>query len=170
MTLDAGVQSADQRKLEKELTLKNLFANADIKKPEFAKAALAGAYLAVNNIHASHDLSQTIKNAAGSSWHAIMHRREGDYWNSKYWWRQAGQQTCLAGLVKAAGAAGLTAGPTEIQSLLTKSSWSPGSFVDLVETVCTTEEALKPGLVEACLELQRLEWLELFNFSYQSAL
>ncbi len=35
----------------------------------------------------SHTISQEIKDAEGSFWHGIMHRREGDFWNAKYWMR-----------------------------------------------------------------------------------
>lgn len=57
----------------------------------------AGIWLYVDDLHRSHEISQGISNATGSYWHAIMHRREGDFWNSKYWWRQVGNHPALVG-------------------------------------------------------------------------
>src|SRR5262245_23958752 len=34
----------------------------------------------------AHRIVQAIETASGSFWHAIIHRREGDFGNSKYWY------------------------------------------------------------------------------------
>ena len=51
---------------------------------------LSGFWLVAGDIHRSHSISQDIGNAEGSFWHGIMHRREGDFGNSKYWFRRVG--------------------------------------------------------------------------------
>jgi hypothetical protein len=51
---------------------------------------MAGALLYVDDLEQSHELAQGIHSPIGSLWHAVMHRREGDFENSKYWYRQAG--------------------------------------------------------------------------------
>ena len=50
----------------------------------------AGVWLYVDDLDRSHAISQGLHSPEGSFWHAIMHRREGDFSNSKYWLRQAG--------------------------------------------------------------------------------
>ena len=48
----------------------------------------AGIWLYAGDIWKSHTISQSIPDETGAWWHGIMHRLEGDYWNSKYWIRQ----------------------------------------------------------------------------------
>src|SRR4051794_8266140 len=55
-------------------------------RPEAASALLSGLWLWHDFLDESHGISQSIHSATGSFWHAIMHRREGDFGNSKYWY------------------------------------------------------------------------------------
>jgi len=50
----------------------------------------AAIWLYVDELERSHRVSQSIDSPTGSFWHAIMHRREGDFGNSRYWLRQTG--------------------------------------------------------------------------------
>jgi hypothetical protein len=62
-----------------------------------AKEALRSGLLLLNDdLHASHELSQSIHTPTGSFWHAIMHRREGDAGNSQYWWRLTGDHPAFS--------------------------------------------------------------------------
>ena len=45
-------------------------------------------YLAVGDLHASHELSQDDPSAIASLLHGVMHRREGDFGNSLYWFNR----------------------------------------------------------------------------------
>ena len=49
----------------------------------------AGLWLAIGELDRSHSISQHDDSSTGSYWHGIMHRREGDYGNAKYWFRRA---------------------------------------------------------------------------------
>jgi len=51
----------------------------------------------------SHSISQDIGSAEGSFWHGIMHRREGDFGNSKYWFRQVGSHPVFDQLAEISG-------------------------------------------------------------------
>jgi len=53
-------------------------------------------YDAKGNWEASHDIAQEMNNNMGSWMHAYLHRKEGDEFNARYWYRQAGKSfpTC----------------------------------------------------------------------------
>jgi hypothetical protein len=50
----------------------------------------AAFYLYADDLHRSHQISQGLDTEEGAFWHGIMHRREGDFSNAKYWFRKAG--------------------------------------------------------------------------------
>lgn len=60
-------------------------------RPELA----TGIWLYVDDLDRSHTISQGIESTTGSYWHGIMHRREGDFSNSRYWHRKAGGHPLL---------------------------------------------------------------------------
>ncbi|WWC90312.1 uncharacterized protein L201_005245 [Kwoniella dendrophila CBS 6074] len=57
---------------------------ADLKEHEYVIAAI---HLANDDIHHCHLIAQDHEgDSTANMLHATLHRREGDYWNSKYWW------------------------------------------------------------------------------------
>ncbi len=97
----------------------------------------------------SHQLSQSIEgqgeNRLGDYWHAIMHRREPDYSNAKYWFRQIGkppsylelrwQAEAILANSRAADA------PRWRDRLHSGPSWNPLAFVDLCEECAANESS-----------------------------
>src|SRR4051812_18805083 len=67
-----------------------LFAPHAVRDPSAARACLAALHLWFDDLDGSHRISQDLPTPEGSAWHGIMHRREGDFWNSKYWFRRVG--------------------------------------------------------------------------------
>ncbi len=90
-------------------------------------AVKAGLLLWNDDLDGSHRLSQQIDSPTGAYWHAIMHRREPDYWNSKYWFRRVGAHPAMARIAQEAGAE-LRAAPW-----LANGRYDPFGFVDACE-------------------------------------
>ncbi len=60
-------------------------------------ALSAGLWLYVDDLERSHTVSQSLPDPTGAFWHGIMHRREGDFSNSRYWMRRAESHPLLSG-------------------------------------------------------------------------
>lgn len=58
-------------------------------------ALQAGIWLYVDDLDRSHTISQGLPDATGSFWHGIMHRREGDFGNSHYWFNRTGHHPAM---------------------------------------------------------------------------
>lgn len=71
---------------------------------------LAGLHLWNDDIDRCHRIAQAHEAAEGNYWHAILHRREPDYSNAKYWYRRVGKHPIFSGLrasLDGLGAAGV---------------------------------------------------------------
>ena len=129
-----------------------LFAPAAVRHPAMARACLAGLWLRFNCLDESHGISQELDTPEGSFWHAIMHRREPDPSNSKYWWRRVGSHPVLQQLVEQAPALGYD-------------YTDPFALVDFCERVRG-----KGGDGENLAErVQELEWRLLFDWCCRGA-
>lgn len=53
-------------------------------------------WMLVGNLDLSHSVSQVVPSREGSYWHGIMHRRERDFWNAKYWFQKVGKHPILS--------------------------------------------------------------------------
>lgn len=59
--------------------------------------AKIGLHLLNDDLEASHSLAQAHEGEPlADYWHAIIHRREGDYGNSRYWFGRVGRTPLLA--------------------------------------------------------------------------
>jgi hypothetical protein len=124
-------------------------------------ALLAGLWLWHDGLEESHRISQSMADSTGSFWHAIMHRREGDFSNSKYWYARAVGHPALATLASAAGEIVNRAPADKSLLRIIVSGWNPNAFVDLVVAVHADEADGRYGIA---VQLQQLEWRTLWGY------
>ena len=55
----------------------------------------AGLHLLNDDIERCHKIAQEHETADGNYWHAILHRREGDFENALYWYARVGKHRVL---------------------------------------------------------------------------
>ncbi len=155
-TLNAGWTDSDARSALKKLSVESAFAHTHVVDHDMAACCISGIWLLHDYLDESHTISQGIDTTSGSFWHAIMHRREGDFWNSKYWFRRVGEHPAFAMIMSRAKQA----------ADFPPRAWDPFAFVDR----CKAALAGKPSDRDACLELQQIEWESLFDYCYYAAI
>jgi hypothetical protein len=136
------------------LTVKHLFGGKAVRDTDMARCCIAALWLHHDFLEESHKISQEISTAEGIYWHAIMHRREPDPGNSKYWFRRVGAHPILDQLAK------------ELRESQFYDYTSPFDFIDFCERVRGTgseEEFVARGV-------QLLEWVLLFEHCGKQAI
>lgn len=108
-------------------------------------------WLLAGDLDASHQISQAIDSAEGSYWHGIMHRREGDYSNAKYWFRRVGQHAMHGQLVAHIQAAESRFAPRKLPlDRLDNSSSLANELVDLCQVAVHGQPPWKVDLEQIC--------------------
>jgi hypothetical protein len=118
-----------------------------------------------DHLHAAHALVQDMPDADAGLIHAILHRRESDYSNAKYWFRSVGPHPIDQPLGAIASELARTAGFEELnQRLVPSGAWAPLAFVDHCQE-CVELPAADTRRILA-VQIQREEsWLLLEHLS-----
>jgi hypothetical protein len=166
MPLGPGKPNEAVRSRLEALSAEQLFAPRPVRDRRLASLCLAALWLYHDFLDQAHTISQEVHTTTGSYWHGIMHRREPDYDNAKYWFHRVGDHPIFAALRDAAaGIAAAPGVPSAAAFLKSQPSWDPFAFIDLCETSATGRSPCE-GL---CRDIQQREWEFLFDYSYHTA-
>ena len=123
---------------------------------EAARACVSSLWLYHDFLDESHTISQDLPGWFGSYWHGIMHRREPDAGNAKYWFRLVATNPVHEALAGDAAELGLeNAGAT----------WDPIAFVNL----CEKERGSGSNRELVCRRVQLREMQLLFDWCYRQS-
>lgn len=163
--LGPGMPVRERRGELAELSPSGLVAPRPVADQQMAKGAIAGLWLRFNFLDESHTISQDLNSATGSYWHGIMHRREPDYGNAKYWFQRVGEHPVFGRLSEEARRLADDHGiERQTKFLAEQANWDPFAFVDLCERA-----ARNRSLAPLCEAIQQVEWELLFSDSYWRA-
>ena len=157
------------------LSLETLFDGQSIKDSTMGYALQSGLLLWNDALDASHTISQGLESGTGSYWHGIMHRREPDYSNAKYWFRRVGVHPAFPALRERVLAL-LQSGSTESESLADyieatekTEDWDAFRFVDWCQAA--DGDRSTPEAVKSFLQAIQIEEIKLLlDYSYQQTL
>lgn len=160
----AGSPNESLRPKLAALKPESLFGDRKIVDENSALCCLSALWLLHDFLDESHAISQEIETADGSYWHGIMHRREPDYGNAKYWFRRVGQHPVFEPLAAAARELATAAKeelPQDMTFLRQQTSWDPYRFIDLCKSLANPKSAGTPAELLA-RRIARTEWDLLF--------
>ena len=168
-------QNAWSRELTDTLeaaSLDELFDGASLKNTTFAEAIKSGLLLWNDALDESHTISQGLADQTGSYWHGIMHRREPDYPNSKYWFGRVGSHPIFPALrERSLELFNETANPsdalTEVgQAIAAQENWDSYQFVDWCQAAEGDSDSDVIGFLQ---QVQAEEIKLLLAYSYRNA-
>jgi hypothetical protein len=134
---------------------------------DMGACCVAAVWLVHDFLDESHAISQQVDTPSGSFWHGILHRREGDFSNAKYWFQRVGRHEVFECLGQRAGELAAIRGDTKaVETLTPEGVWDPLAFVDQCQA------AVRGGTkhVDLCLDIQQVEWELLFDYCYRAAM
>ena len=164
--LGPGSENQDAHDRLAALDSDAIFTDNSVTDDDMADCCRSAIWLRHDFLDASHTISQQVETADGSYWHGIMHRREPDFSNSKYWFRRVGDHEISPQLARSAGAIIGAAPENGLTHEFTGVDWDPFHFVDLCERYQHGPEVEN----RLCRQIALAEWEILFDYCYQQAI
>ena len=116
-----------------------------------------GLFYLYDDLAASHRIFQEVSTDTGAYWHGMVHRREGDFDNARYWFRRAGTLPFFGEVHRAAGSCSSV--------VAAQSGWDPYLFTGL----CEQERFGANENLGELIKLQRIEFEVLFDYAWRKA-
>lgn len=118
----------------------------------------AGLFYAHDALPEAHRIVQDLPGDLAAYWHGMLHRREADFDNARYWFRRAGVLPHFAKL---------HAVTSEFSpDMARQTSWEPYLFTGLCEQARYGDETHSKTLVQ----LQRAEFDVTFNYTWRQVI
>src|SRR5262245_27692199 len=165
--LGPGTPNESARPKLTALALIRSLAGAKIADFVASRCVISGLWLWHDFLDESHQISQDIDTVEGGYWHAMMHRREPDYGNAKYWFRRVPRHSIHEPLAGAARELATQARLDPVAEFLVRQDgWDAFRFVDLCEAIARGRSQCE----QLAREVARAEWRLLFDHSYRAAI
>lgn len=154
-------------------SLEDLFQGQSLKDKIYGDAIISGLLLWNDALNDSHDISQSLSNNTGSYWHGIMHRREPDYSNAKYWFGRVGTHPIFPFLrERAISIAKEIQNPSDAltqiaQTIETQEHWDAYQFIDWCQEA---ENDSSSDVTHFLQQVQAEEIKLLLAYSYRNAI
>ena len=132
-----------------------------INDPQMAQAVACALWLWHDALDEAHVIAQGLPTDTGAFWHAIVHRRQGDFANSGHWLAQCREHPARQAIGNQAAVL-LGELPSDNRLLrLTLNGWNAEYFVELVQQ---QHGHADPDIAPILVVLQLLEWRVLTEY------
>ncbi len=153
----ADISNRDLWRRIREADDTELAGGKSIGDPELFALVRGGVNYALDDLDGCHAFFQDAPGDLAAYWHGMMHRREGDFDNARYWFRRAGQMPFFGALHgKAAPLSDVVA---------RQLSWDPYLFTGQCEQARFGAVELSDELAK----LQRAEFDVVFDYTWRQA-
>lgn len=116
-----------------------------------------GLFYALDALPEAHAIFQDAHDDTGSYWHGMLHRREGDFDNARYWFRRAGTMPFFSEIHRRACA--------HSELMARQSNWDPYLFTGQCEQAKFGADELTAEMVA----LQRAEFDAVFDYCWRQS-